>query len=175
MKKGKVFVLFSFLLIVFSSFVYAETSQGSVDSRSRIPKATKIFYEAEHLYHKVGRPCLAGWSASTRDKQDFMIYGPYERHIPGTWFDVKFANMRIDNNTADNAVVCRLEIYNYDTGKKLWEKYVRRSEITTGSEGTDFISNRVYNYRPGTRLEFRVWHYAISQICIDYIRVKYFD
>lgn len=122
-------------------------------------------YQAEHMPHKIGHSIPGGWRATTRDRRDYMVFGPYERGIPRTNYGVNW-RLRVDNNNL-NGNACRLEVYNADLNRMIWAKDV---PIRSLSRSYKFISTgSIHNHFPGHRLEFRVFFYDNCQVDVDYV------
>jgi len=76
--------------------------------------ASKV-YQAELMSHQIGRADGDGWSANVaQDDAGYLIYGPYAANILAGERMAVF-RMMIDNNTADDAIVARIEVNDAST------------------------------------------------------------
>jgi len=77
---------------------------------------TRWVFEAESAAngHDVGRRDGDGWAASTADDPaGYLVFGPYTRDLPAGRYEAAF-RLQVDDNSADNATVVRLEINDFD-------------------------------------------------------------
>ncbi len=134
------------------------------------PTETKWTFEAESLFHQIGRADGPGWSANTgADASGFLVYGPYTRAIaPGS--RIARFRMKIDNNSADNLVVCTIDVYDADTGQILAQKNVRRSHFPKANRWRRF--KLPFQAPTGHRLETRAYWHDRAYINVDRIVVR---
>ncbi|UHA73730.1 RHS repeat domain-containing protein [Paenibacillus sp. 481] len=118
--------------------------------------------------HNTGRKDGANWSATPQqDKEGHLNYGPYVRDLAtGTW-ETSWSLM-IDNHTADNAKVARLEVYDYETGKILASREISRKQFSQPNT-TQYFDLKFTNLTPSHRLEFRVYWYGNAKITVKNI------
>ncbi|HYD79450.1 MAG TPA: hypothetical protein VEC06_06555 [Paucimonas sp.] len=118
--------------------------------------------------HIIGRAeADGGWSVNVTDRQNYMQYGPYTTALSAgeqiaTW------KAMIDNNTADNLKVLRMEVVDADDNGYI----IAQREITRKQWKQPFR----YEYfsvpftlpasRVGHRIELRVWWYGIAYVKI---------
>lgn len=103
---------------------------GNITRRATLVKRNVLIFQAERdLKHLVGRLDADGWSANTRDDtSNFMCYGPYTTAIAKGSRTASFRLM-IDNNTAGNAAVVTLDIYNATAHKILASRVIYRKDF----------------------------------------------
>lgn len=113
--------------------------------------------------HNNGRADGVGWSANgTQDSPGFLSFGPYETGLSaGEWTNTW--TMKIDNNTADNTNVVRLEVFDTEDGSILASKDISRQQFMGANHFQDF-SLQFTNVNPGHRLEFRTYWYGAAYI-----------
>lgn len=118
--------------------------------------------------HVTGRlEADGGWSTNVLDPRDYVQYGPYSTTIPvgdniATW------KVMLDNTTADNGLVFRLEIVDATTGGTiLTQRDIKRKEFKQPYR-YEYIS-LPFNLpvsRAGHSIEMRMWSYGNSYIKI---------
>lgn len=122
-----------------------------------------IFPAAGSLYHVIGRTDGDGWSVNTvQDRANWMCYGPYTSSVPAGPMEADFVLM-VDNNTADNANIVYIDVYDSTAGTVLASRTLTRRE---------FVGTYQYNYihlnfnAPGANhaLEFRTYWYGYSYV-----------
>jgi len=131
-----------------------------------------IKYEAEgpQLSHGTGRPETDGWLCQTGidTPNRHMIYGPYVTNIP-EGKNQAFYSIKIDNNTANNDNIVRIDVYDATDGKVLAYKDLTRKQFNQPAVyqvfTLDFINPA------GHSIEFRVWWYGTSYTKVDYVGV----
>jgi hypothetical protein len=139
-------------------------------------RRTRWVFEAERdLSHGFGRADGDGWSAVTsRDSRGTMLYGPYTRDVPEGAATATFRLM-VDNRSADNGVVVRLEVNDFDGARPdcgdcvVARREVRRMEWSSPMTYQDF--SVPFTARAGRRLEFRVFWTDISYVRVDRVVV----
>ncbi|HEU5097586.1 MAG TPA: hypothetical protein VFU22_00970, partial [Roseiflexaceae bacterium] len=110
---------------------------------------------------RVGRAEEDGWAASTAaDPEGFLQYGPYTTTVPVgdhvvTW------TLLIDNNTADDLPIVRLEVVDSASGEKiLASRVLTRKEWTSANQYQWFSLPFTVDQASGSHpLEFRVYWY----------------
>jgi len=115
------------------------------------------------LGHRIGRADGEGWSANMQqDKEGFLSFGPYVKNLPlGAW-KVSFP-LIIDNNSADNAKIVRLEVYDPDADEILSSREVTRQQFLY-SNVTQYFEIPFDNISTDCRLEFRIYWYGVAKV-----------
>ena len=116
--------------------------------------------------HLVGRADADGWSANTaQDAAGYLQYGPYTAQLGAGTHIAKWA-LTIDNNTADDLAIVRLEISDFTTGGTiLASRDVTRTQWSSPSQYACFaLPFTLDASRAGHQLEFRVWWYDRAYI-----------
>jgi hypothetical protein len=150
--------------------------QSSIEARRRLtfPNASALgtvtgrtYNAVTGLSHAVGRAEADGWSVATGpDGAGHMIYGPYATDWGGGAAQAVF-DMMVDNNSADNGVVARIDINDYTTNTIIATRDVRRREFRGTFAYQRFTLNAPLDGRAGHKLEARVYWTDIS-----YVKVK---
>ena len=139
---------------------------------------TSWVYEAEGaaMGHAIGRADADGWSANTAaDARGYLAFGPYASEIPAGTYTASF-RMMVDNNTADDGVVVRIEVNDFDGTAGtcgscvIATRDVRRMEFTGAMAYQDFAL--AFTNPGGHRLEFRTYWQDISYVREDRIEVR---
>jgi bacterioferritin-associated ferredoxin len=133
-------------------------------------------FEAERdLAHGFGRADGDGWSAATGpDARGTLLCGPYTREIPAGAATATFRLM-VDNRSADNGVVVRLEVNDFDGAGPdcgdcvVASRELRRMELSSPMSYQDFSVR--FSAVAGHRLEFRVYWTDISYVRVDRVVV----
>jgi hypothetical protein len=115
--------------------------------------------------HVVGRPDAGGWSANVaQDGQGFFQYGPYyTQAAPGQ--HVAKWTLLIDNNTANDDRVVRLEVFNFTTGRILASREVTRKQWGLPYRVECFaLPFSLAASDAGHALEFRVFWYDTAYV-----------
>jgi hypothetical protein len=126
---------------------------------------TQLSWSAQSLPHNIGRADADGWSANTvQDSAGFLQYGPYTTQVfPGAHTAVW--NLMIDNNTANNDTIVRLEAYDASTNTVLAFREVRRMEWTASFQYQPFtVPFTLDSSRLSHRLEFRLFWYGRAYV-----------
>lgn len=134
--------------------------------------ASDTTYEAESgSYHQIGRADGDGWSANmAQDIAAYMLYGPYTTGIGAGSCSATF-RMMIDNNTADNNDMVRVDVYNSTTSTVLATQTITRQQFTAAYTYQNFTLS-FNNQTAGQSLEFRVYWYDRAYINIDRVIVS---
>jgi hypothetical protein len=102
-----------------------------------VPPTTHHEAEARIFGHEIGRAEADGWSAATSlDPSGYLAYGPYLSLSDGH-FDAEF-RLLVDNNTADDLAVVRIEASDSTTGHILAKRDIHRMEFTAAATYQDF-------------------------------------
>ncbi|MRN54695.1 GxGYxYP domain-containing protein [Paenibacillus monticola] len=91
---------------------------------------------------------------------NFMIYGPYETDIP-TGTNSAFFELAVDNNTANNDAIVRIDVRDNTSGQTLAARDITRQEWT-GTYTMQTFNLTFNNPTAGHALEFRVFWYGGS-------------
>ncbi|MFH1435484.1 MAG: hypothetical protein ABIJ56_07180 [Pseudomonadota bacterium] len=132
----------------------------------------ELVFEAEGpgMGHNCGRAEADGWSASTGpDEEAHMLFGPYTTDVPGGSRTAVF-RMMVDNNSADNLRVVRLDVQDFTTESVLSERAVHRMEFSAAFVYQDFSLSFIAT--SDHSLEFRVWWDDTSYVRIDRVTVR---
>jgi predicted GH43/DUF377 family glycosyl hydrolase len=144
--------------------------------RSRLANETNGGYdriwEAENLYHQIGRSDGDGWSANTsQDNSAFLVYGPYVTDIPVGQNTAVFKAM-IDNNNYDNSVVLTLEVYDATADSILASRQITRTQFAS-TYHYEFFSVPYLMTASGHTMEFRIYWHDASYIKVDRVFDNY--
>ncbi len=125
----------------------------------------------EQMAKQVGRRDGAGRSATVSlDAPGYLTYGPYQTRLPVGAYQATW-RMLIDNNTADNASVVALDVYNTDANQVLASQTITRQQFASANVYQDFVMS--FNYATtGQRLEFRTYWLDTAYIKLDYVDVR---
>jgi RHS repeat-associated protein len=117
-------------------------------------------WSAQSLQHIIGRSDSDGWSASTsQDAAGFLQYGPYTTQI-ATGDNVATWRLMIDNNSANNAAIVRLDVHDSTTGTVLASRDITRKQWSSTFQYEEFtLPFTLESSRAGHSLQFRVWWY----------------
>ncbi len=121
-------------------------------------------WSAQSLPHQIGRAEADGWSANTSlDAAGFLQYGPYTTQV-AAGAHTAIWNLMIDNNTADNSAVVRLEAYNATTSTLIASRDITRREWTSTFQYQAFALPFTVNTQAGHQFEFRVYWYRTGYV-----------
>ncbi len=125
-------------------------------------------YQAESggLYHVTGFQTSNGWRATVNCAHDtYLTYGPYATNIPTGNQTARFW-LSVDNNTADNSPIARIEVTDATAGTVLAQQLLTRQQWTATNiyKPFDLAFN---NATAGHQLEFRVYYVWYSQLDHD--------
>lgn len=108
-------------------------------------------------------------SGSVNDSEGYLVYGPYVNALSEGDKMASF-RMKIDNNTADDAVVARIEISDYTNDTILATREITRKEFMAADSYQDFYLN--FNYPNTTdKIESRVYYKKKALITVDKIKI----
>ncbi|MCB9653609.1 MAG: hypothetical protein H6729_05710 [Deltaproteobacteria bacterium] len=129
-------------------------------------------YSGRSLSHLIGRPAGAdGWSVVTTDGAGFLAYGPYVKDLPQRQMSASF-ELAVDNNTADDSSVVRLDVYDATSGDILAAKTLYRSEMTTPHTLGTFTLWFSTVGRGGHAIETRVYVMGRSYVRLGHVEVR---
>lgn len=80
------------------------------------------------MTHTVGKAVIDGWNCNiTEHNSGYMISGPSVADLPGGEATAIF-KAKIDNNTADNANVMRIEVYDETSALTIATRDIKRQQ-----------------------------------------------
>lgn len=127
-------------------------------------------YEAENLAHQVGRNVGSYCEANTaQDSSGYLVYGPYATDILSGKRTATF-RMKIDNNSADNLGVARIEAYDATSGQILASRTITRTQFTA-TDTFQYFELPFTMVSAGHSMEFRVFYTGISRLSVDRIEI----
>lgn len=134
------------------------------------PDAVGWKFEAEQLSHQIGRTEADGWAASTSDySAAYLCYGPYTSVIQVGPRAAAF-RLLVDNNTANNDQVVKLDVYDASAGRVLASRVIRRRDFTNTNRYQYFS---LFFTSPGPDLlEFRTYWYDTAYVKQDHVLVR---
>lgn len=117
--------------------------------------------------HIVGRAEGSGWSASVYDPAGHMIYGPYTTGVPAGSHVAAF-RMLVDNNSADNAAVVLLDVWDSTASTQIAARQLYRTDWKAASRYQVFeLPFSLSAASVGHALEFRVYYQQTSYVRVD--------
>lgn len=125
-------------------------------------------YEAEGPYftHPTGHLDNDGWLVQCGiDAVGYMLDGTHATDIPVGQNTVNF-QMMVDNNTADDNVQLRCEVFDFTTGTTLATMSVTRKQFTAASTYQDFSLDYI-NAAAGHKIDFRVYWYGGTYLKVN--------
>ena len=111
--------------------------------------------------HLVGAIDGAGWSSGTSQGQGYLSLGPYTYAAPVGGNTVSFS-LTVDNNSADNGQIGRLDVYDTKAQTVLAERTIFRKNFEKTDTPQDF--DLVFEQLQNKQLEFRVFTNGISKL-----------
>lgn len=129
-------------------------------------------WEAEDLPHRVGFTEDDGWAANVSTASDYMTFGPYSPSVPpgdrvGVW------RMLIDNNTADDATIVKLEVYDFTARQVLATRVVRRNEFAGSWQYQHFyVPFSMDASRVGHQIELTTLYLFGAHVRVDRVGVS---
>jgi hypothetical protein len=111
------------------------------------------------MEHQTGQPYNAtAWQATVVDKAGlYLTYGPYASDVPQSAELQVEIYLAIDNNSADQDIVARLDVHEAESNVVLTSDTVHRSDFETVNEAQPFVLYFKAPTVPGARLEYRVY------------------
>lgn len=120
-------------------------------------------------FHQIGRATGDGWSASVdQDNEGFLVYGPYTTDFAAGWHTASFI-LLVDNNTADNLPVVKIDVHDANTGEVLAEKTITRQKFDVAGTYQDF--DLTFYSNDDANLEFRTYWLDTSYVQQDAVEV----
>jgi len=159
-------------------WIYYRFWNGTQNMTRRARLANEInggynrMWEAESLYHQIGRQDGDGWSANTaQDNAGFLVYGPYVTDIP-VGENIAVFKAKIDNNSADDLVVMTLEVYDATADAIIASRQITRTQFAATNH-YEFFSVPFLMTATGHKMEFRVYWHDRAYIAVDRVFVNY--
>src|SRR5262249_55749755 len=123
------------------------------------------------LFHKTGRLETDGWLCQVGiDKaNDHMIYGPYDTTVPAGPNTAEF-RLSIDNNTADNAPVVRLEVNDSTADQVIASQVITRMQFPVAGQYTT-LSLPFTLSADNHSLELRVFWFGAAYTKVNWVGV----
>ena len=122
---------------------------------------------AAELGNVVGRREGDGWSARVEDAAGHMVYGPYVNGIPAGARVASF-RMMVDNNSASNSDVVRLDVYDATAGTELAARQVRRLEWRSAYVYQTFeVPFTIAASQVSHTIEFRIYYQRSSYVKVE--------
>ena len=127
-------------------------------------------WEAEsQLAHEQGKKEGDGWACNTGDhSKNMMVYGPYTTDIPAGPYVAAF-RMMVDNNTANNSKVVKLDVNDSYKMDILAAKDVYRKQFGGAMSYQDMTLT--FSTNGNQKLEFRVEWFDTSYVRVDRVIV----
>lgn len=134
----------------------------------------KIRYEAEDSsHHLTGNATSDAWRVTVLDQTNtYMSYGPYATMPDSANMTAKF-RMRVDNNTAGDIQLVRIEVYDSNSNTIKAYRDVRRHDFNSAWGYQDF--DLTFDGDSSGLYEFRVFYYGYSLVDLDYVEVSEWD
>lgn len=149
--------------------IYARDKTG-VTRIATLAESTTQTFEAENMYHQIGRADADGWSVNVTDTPNrYLSYGPYTTAIASGARTATFRLM-LDNVTADNNQILTLDVYDASTGRILATRTLTRQQFTAAWQYQDFDLN--FSANAGQLLEFRTFWRGSSYARQDNVKVR---
>jgi hypothetical protein len=132
-----------------------------------------LTYEAENspMQHLIGFSNDGAWCSATYNGSGFMLYGPYTNKIPAGQRNVTVRfRIKIDNNTANNDVVCQLDACSNTGSNILKQVSIRRKNMSTSYQWIGFTFD---NNSGNNNLEFRINTKGNSMLFVDKVNISW--
>lgn len=142
-----------------------------LDSQGLTTQAT---YQAESMSKTTGTNSSYGGTNGrlgvvANNNAGYLTYGPYATDYGSGPHTATF-RMMVDNNTADNAEVATLDVYDAQRRQVLASRHVYRRDFTSAFGWQDFTLS--FTNTSGSRLEFRTYWTDMSWLIVDKITVQ---
>ena len=123
------------------------------------------------LLHKTGRLETDGWlcQVGIDTANEHMIYGPYDTTVPAGPNTAEF-RLSIDNNTADNAQVVRLEVNDRTADQVIASQVITRTQFPVAGQYTT-LSLPFSLSADNHSLELRVFWFGAAYTKVDWVGV----
>lgn len=127
-------------------------------------------YQAENMYHQIGRADGDGWSANTtQDNPGFLVYGPYVSDIPAG-NRIAIFKMMVDNNTINDDAVITIDVYDSTSGNVLASRVITRKQFLKANCYDVFRLN--FTQTAGNTMEFRAYWHDRAYIKMDNVIIN---
>lgn len=113
--------------------------------------------------HSVGFASDSSWMASFSDGSGFLTYGPYTKLVAPGNANVEF-DLSIDNNSADNALVATLQVYDASRNVILGRRLVRRNDFSTIRTPQKFVIHFEKENLDPSVVEFRIFVHGKAEL-----------
>jgi len=112
------------------------------------------------LGHSIGRRTNAtDWSANVaQDNAGYLQFGPYVSSVP-VGENVAVWALQVDNNSADNYPIVKLEVSDFDAGQKILGSRVITRQQWAAPNRVEYFAVPFNNGASNHRLEFRIYWY----------------
>jgi hypothetical protein len=141
---------------------YLEHAQTSITPISMdVPSDLVVDANSYSFTHDIGNASDHAWETRVTDGPGYMTRGPRSRLLP---IDIGTATftLAVDNNSADNLSVLRLEVVDVATNQVLATRLVKRQDFRSPMTPQEF--DLTYELRVPGEIDFRVYSYATSYI-----------
>ncbi len=122
-----------------------------------------------HHLPGVGFPRETSWQVLANGREQIMTYGPYVSDLPAGKLSVEFT-LEVDNNSADNVPVARVDVYRNSTQTLLGQLTLRRRDFTTARQPQTFTLP--VDHDGSGELEFRV--ISLGNSALTHVRTQVF-
>ncbi|RXZ77666.1 hypothetical protein EBB07_30110 [Paenibacillaceae bacterium] len=131
-----------------------------------IDTTTEFKYQSNdpRILHSTGHLDRDNWIVRTGidNENEFMVYGPYATDIP-VGINTAFFELAVDNNTANNNAIVRIDVRDNTSGQTLAARDITRMEWKSSDSNQLQTFNLTFdNTTAGNALEFRVFWYGGS-------------
>ncbi len=157
---------------------YRGSSGANFTKRARLANEVSgggydVLLEAENMTHQVGAAVADGWNATQASHSaGYMISGQTASHNRGGE-NIAIFKGRINNNTLNNAVVMRIEVYDDTANSLVASRSITRGQFKQANHDEFFVLP--YYSVAGHSLQYRVYWYDNSDITLDRVLIKYGD
>jgi MYXO-CTERM domain-containing protein len=123
------------------------------------------------LFHKTGHLDTDGWlcQVGVDTPNDHMIYGPYDTTVPAGPNTAQFS-LKIDNNSADNGQVVRLEVNDSTANQVVASQVITRMQFPVAAQYTT-LSVPFTLSADNHALELRVYWFGSAYIKVNWVGV----
>jgi hypothetical protein len=148
--------------VFYYGYSYLEHAQTAVTPIST-NAAMNLSFDgtASDFTHPIGNPNGSAWETYVTDGPGYMTMGPRSRFLPLGTSTATFT-LAVDNNSADNGPVLRLEAIDINSNQILASRLVRRQDFLVPGMGQDFDLS--FEQKAQGRIDLRVYSYGSSYI-----------
>ncbi len=151
--------------------IRATNAQGYDDEtwQVKVSNVTATYQGSTGLSHLCGSAVGTDWRVTAADGNCWMAYGPYTTSLPTGSLTARFW-LRVNNNTADDADVCRIDVWDATANQNLAGPYtISRADFQ--QEGVYQAFDLAFtNPSGGHSLEFRTYYFD-ADILLDLDKV----